>query len=546
MPKQEKVKRGTEAGTSVPTTIDDFQYLAEYGIIICKTHKRAVKGLDRHLNDAHEIRTQKERQPIVNHYARCVLAKPNDVATPLTQGPPFEALGEPQLAYECDDCSHISISHKAIRGHCNKKHEWRFSEQTPTNWTKVTVQSFFEGFNQKYFIVEKKSKLAATHVKLPKDDRDDLAQLLIAFSKGRKEDAEELAVIEKELEKSDNTGWWNLTQWHSHFAESNIKRIAYISRMPDRQEPLLKQAVSTVNTLIKGVVRGLSSLHNDTLFWLRTASTTNKIENRPMVQLQNVDSLDRYVGYWNCFICYCLRIAKAKGLAGDDSSGEEARNETNAGLQDSLKLVKFNSEQEQRLQEMWKSLLAKEDEEVQVEKMKALSVSFILQGVKGVDHFNSPLVHFAAVLGIDEEGIRLRKGGECSFILAGYLYCIRVLFVEHALLAATQAEQTDVDIDWFLELRGKYLITGAYCPTGFIIRWLAYGKTISMQSGNSPSVTWSRTGGDDMLYFHAEDILWRDLMWSEEWERFEIDLAGINDDLASVQRGESFVTRAVN
>ena len=162
-----------------------------------------------------------------------MLAKPDDVAIPLTKGPPFEALGEPELAYECNDCSHISIRYKAIRRHGNKKHQWRYSEETPTNWTKVTVQSFFEGFNQKYFIVEKKSGLATTNVKLPKDDQDNLAQLLVSFSKGRKEDAKELAVIEKELEKSDNTGWWNLTQWHNHFAECNIKRIAHISRMPD-------------------------------------------------------------------------------------------------------------------------------------------------------------------------------------------------------------------------------------------------------------------------------------------------------------------------
>lgn len=40
-----------------------------------------------------------------------------------------------------------------------------------------------------------------------------------------------------------------------------------------------------------------------------------------------------------------------------------------------------------------------------MEKMKALSMSFILQSVKGVDHFNSLLVHFAAVLRIDKEGI---------------------------------------------------------------------------------------------------------------------------------------------
>ena len=84
--------------------------------------------MDRHIHDAHGIRTQKERRPLVDHFAGCVLAKPSDVAIPPTKGPPFEALGEPKLAYECDDCSHISISYKAIRGHGNKKHQWRYSE----------------------------------------------------------------------------------------------------------------------------------------------------------------------------------------------------------------------------------------------------------------------------------------------------------------------------------------------------------------------------------------------------------------------------------
>jgi hypothetical protein len=44
----------------------------------------------------------------------------------------------------------------------------------------------------------------------------------------------------------------------------------------------------------------------------------------------------------------------------------------------------------------------------------------------------------------------------------------------------------------------------------------------------------------------VEDILWRELIWSEDWQRFEIDLMSINDDLASIQRGESFITRVAN
>ena len=67
--------------------------------------------------------------------------------------------------------------------------------------------------------------------------------------------------------------------------------------------------------------------------------------------------------------------------------------------------MKFNSEQKQRLKEMWELLQANENKKEQVKKMMALSVSFILQSLKGFDQFDSPIVHFAAVLGIDEEGV---------------------------------------------------------------------------------------------------------------------------------------------
>jgi hypothetical protein len=44
----------------------------------------------------------------------------------------------------------------------------------------------------------------------------------------------------------------------------------------------------------------------------------------------------------------------------------------------------------------------------------------------------------------------------------------------------------------------------------------------------------------------AEDILWKELMWSDDRQRFKIDLGSISDDLASVQRSELFVTRQIN
>jgi len=102
-------------------------------VLICKKHKQAVKGLERHLKDAHGLRKRKERQPLVNHYAELTLAKPEDVATPPTNRPLFKSLRHPQRAYQCNSCSYISTSHKAIRGHYNKKHQWRYSKETPVH-----------------------------------------------------------------------------------------------------------------------------------------------------------------------------------------------------------------------------------------------------------------------------------------------------------------------------------------------------------------------------------------------------------------------------
>jgi len=70
----------------------------------------------------------------------------------------------------------------------------------------VYIQSFFEGLYQQYFIIQKESAPIQSQVSLPEEDEDDKAQLLREFKEAREKDAEKQAVVEKEIEKSDNTG----------------------------------------------------------------------------------------------------------------------------------------------------------------------------------------------------------------------------------------------------------------------------------------------------------------------------------------------------
>ncbi len=74
-------------------------------------------------------------------------------------------------------------------------------------------------------------------------------------------------------------------------------------------------------------------------------------------------------------------------------------------------------------------------------------------------------------------------------MLAGFVCWVRVLFVGYVLRAATRIEQTKEDIDRFLELRKKYLVIRSYSLCSFLVKMLGYGRTMSMQRINRPSIT---------------------------------------------------------
>jgi TctA family transporter len=81
------------------------------------------------------------------------------------------------------------------------------------------------------------------------------------------------------------------------------------------------------------------------------------------------------------------------------------------------------------------------------DQMKALLdfyESLIFQRVRG-DVFKSAVLHFLAVLGIDEEIGRLRQANDFSYMLAGVVYCVWVLAVEIILPSTERENQNEED-----------------------------------------------------------------------------------------------------
>jgi hypothetical protein len=148
-------------------------------------------------------------------------------------------------------------------------------------------------------------------------------------------------------------------------------------------------------------------------------------------------------------------------------------------------------------------------------------------------------------------------------MLAGIVYCIRVIAVEVILPSEERDDQSNADDERFRRTRDEYLADGTYSVMSKALSILAYGKSIAIDHSNAGSISWAddettmsyKGRPIDIARFRsmvgavieeAEDKLWRDLIWTVREQRFEIPLDKLQDDVTWTKRGVSFVDNANN
>jgi hypothetical protein len=100
---------------------------------------------------------------------------------------------------------------------------------------------------------------------------------------------EALELADAETIKTNHTLWFKKTSWAEHIVGYTLKHLSQASRLPDRDEQTLHEAVKLNSALIEKCVAGLSTLDNETRRWLKSAKHS-EINQRPLVRLQNVES----------------------------------------------------------------------------------------------------------------------------------------------------------------------------------------------------------------------------------------------------------------
>ena len=574
-----------------------LHYEEHFKVLICKEHGYAVQNLAQHLYKLHTIEASVRRQ-IVQEYSGLELLDPKHVPLPEPLGQPFECLGKPVKALICEEeeCEYITINRSVMGQHCNKRHHWRSTKTQQEFWHDVWVQSFFGSSKQRYFtVIWSESNNTETVSGADVTDKIEIGIVQDDWNNSLKKHKEELEKIDGEVAKQDKSGWFNKTGWVEHLAKSNQLHLAHASRLPDRDETELIQATKLVETLVEKCVAGLRTLHPETRRWLRSA-TREEADMRPIARLQNRDSQLRYAGYLKRFICYALRVSRraarrrhsstVNSQPRDESDNESSNSsdsvfegdsesdtvsessivdDTNEEVRDDLydadRLFPWIGDQLALSERLLQSIELSDNEATQLEALLEFVKSFIFQRM-WQDPYESGIVHFLAVLGIDEELGRLRAANDYSYMLAGMVYIVRVIGVEALLPSDKRQEQDEAEVTEFLKQRKEYLADGSYGPMSWMISMLAYGKHITLEHGNAGMIDWP---SEEVMTLHgqriymakfkamvgdvisqAEHILWEELMWCGRKERFNIQLDEVEDDVTFARRGFSFTSRPEN
>ncbi|CAD0085033.1 unnamed protein product, partial [Aureobasidium mustum] len=601
----------------IAAAMSNYVYLAEHEVLICKEHGYAVRGLDSHLRLVHTSYTstsKKARAALRQHHSGRNMPDPSTVRLPEPGQPAIEYLCKPIPGYYCIHNQDNTAGEQDVRGdastttdspshcgfttsdrtnigkHCRNAHGWKSTDEDRQCWKDVYIQTFCKSSGkQKWFVVKTPDQI----------DRERASQIQFDgikddFQKLKEQWQKEQEILADRVEKCENTGWWNKTRWREHLKNCNLTHLSYTSRLPEKDEEALLKVAAVIEKM---------ALRR----WLRSAEM-HKPDVRPLSRLQNPESQERYTGYWKRMVCYCLRVWCTRHEATDsESSGDGSNNDdtesdsdevnsvynanantdevnsvynanTNTDtddddddddddnsdtdpqhdrgrrqaqdhMHDARRLFPWNDQLERALEEVWRLIVLEGDtssvEDDQIPAMVELSRVFAL-------------IHFMAVMGIDETNARLRDGNDYSYMIAGLVYVSRIVTAEALLPSLDRENQGEADFEAFLEQRKEFLADGSMSVMGEMLSLLAYGKKIAKNFHAQGKLHWTHDGAGVALgsieftvynfksmarsaLDDCEDYMWRDLMWAgRKADRFVLDLDSITDDMTVKKRGWYF------
>jgi hypothetical protein len=287
--------------------------------------------------------------------------------------------------------------------------------------------------------------------------------------------------------------WLRFTGWNTVLLRSkhNIVQTYLFLRKPDPDEPELERLLVCWTRNFNRCLDTLAATDNpDVLKWF-VLPKNESMSKRPFQLPQNAQTVSKYSGLWEHFVCYAMRTALL------DVDEEETATGVYFPMRQRIVIYK--------IREMLKTGCLDDEYTDESERDQELTEALmhfcwmvLLQNMERETVYRSPLIYFLAVMGIDSAAEALRHSFVYTPYLAGVLWVNRLLMLEYALplrawpviKLVARADVTSVRAR-VKEVREKRLCKGSFSPTSFILGQLAYGKMLNRTYTAQSNIHWS-------------------------------------------------------
>lgn len=411
------------------------------------------------------------------------------IRQPTPDSPPLPGLAV-QNGYGCSLCPAVRREESGIRAHFTQKHPYR-RKRGEEPWSPVLFQQFTRcGSNKIRFRVrplsfgdveraKRAEDVKACHIRSRYQDRV-LADLELAESTLQARALSQSALRLGSPQPSEVSPWLEATRWHQYLRGHSLIEVASLAKIFDPvEEPLLRIICDSLDRVVRVAYNSVCEDKINAFDQLRINTFQSKggLFARPLLVKLQHGTYRAYIYLWKRLLCFAFR---------------STRPDQRIVLAHVLTDVQRRSLTE-ALQVAREVQLSTPPTDFLMARMDRvclwLCVSLLDHQLRG-SLFESVVLGFLAVLGIDPSNATLQEAYSYTPVLSRFIKISQLLILQRA-VSEVEEGRAEYPSDLLEEMCGRFMLDNTASPLAWAIRLRALGKKMMTSTTAQGFITWS-------------------------------------------------------
>jgi hypothetical protein len=301
-------------------------------------------------------------------------------------------------------------------------------------------------------------------------------------------------IIQAQGAPTEVSPWLELTQWGRYLQGHSFGQVAPLAALPHLcHEPLLVQFAESISRLIEQAYKSISQNKVNAFDQVRINSFLQRQRawDRPLfIQLKKA-TYRQYEHVWQRLVCFIYRSTQPGQpvtLAHQLTPSQISFLDQMVGY--GTELLVLQEGPCERSEPASGGIMAVAQIQSLLDRAcLRFSIALLDHTLKG-DLFESGLVGFLAVLGVDAEKKTFRDAYSYTSYLSAMVKMTQMLVVQEAVFRAEE-DVVEHPADAIDEMRERFLIHGVRAPFGWVMRLRTYGKKIQNTTTSLGYIYWS-------------------------------------------------------